>query len=54
MTSKIYHLNSFQDYTKVVFVVNICLVVLSETLLLVAEHQLVCVCLLICLDLSGG
>lgn len=37
---KIYHLNSFQDFTKVVFVVNMCLVILSEIVSLVAEHHL--------------
>lgn len=30
MTTKIYHLNIFQDFTKVVFVGNICWVILSE------------------------
>lgn len=37
MTSRIYHLNRFKEFTKVVFVVNICLVILFETVLLVAD-----------------
>lgn len=54
MTSKMYRLDSFHDFTKVVFVLNICLVILSETALLVAEHHLVCVSSLIYLHFLGS
>lgn len=48
MTSRIYHHSRFFFFfTEIVFVVNICWVILSETVLLVAEHHLISVCLLI-------
>lgn len=53
MTSKIYPLDSFQDFTKAVLVVNICLVILFATLLLVAE-PIFMVCLFTFLQPPGN
>lgn len=53
VTSKIYLLDSFQDFTKAVLVVDVCLVILFATFLLVAK-TIFMICLFTFLQPSGN